>query len=694
MVGEEVVAMSLFGRRSPSRGGQEVQDVSNHRAGARRGPAQLVLRVGVPALIVMSLLVVLPTAYAATPPPKNTSLPTISGTPLVAQKLTASTGSWTGKPTRYAYQWQRCNGSGGGCTPISGATSSSYTVSSSDVGGTLKVMVTATNAGGSGSAGSAPTTVVQAAPPVNTAPPTTNGTATDGQLLSASAGGWSGTQPISYSYQWQRCTSGGAGCTPISGATSSSYTVSSSDVGSTLKVTVTATNAGGSAAAVSVATQVVTGPSSTPGTTYYVDCNGSDSNDGLSPASAWATLTKADAALLKPGDALVLKRGCTFTSTLTAKWNGTAASPIVIEAYGSGSNPLIQLDAGGIATSRVGVEVSGSYQTIQDLQTRVINPYLNTSCLQSDGTGVPDGWYVGFDVGGSYNTLANLDASSASVGVAMDDTAAHNRILSNHLHGMHDLWQVDEAHGAMGGMGIDLHGQSNELAYNLIEDNGASCTFADGATNAYSAAFEVYNANNNYVHHNVAYGHDKQFEMGHDSTHTTDNNVLAYNLFYSGYPGADGPNIHGSNSSYGPVNNTQIYNNTIVLTGSGTQALVCGCSGGAVIRNNILVATYKSAYYKGSILESNNDYWNYSGSTFVQFNGATQSTISSTSKIADPAFVDATSDFDLQPTSPDVDAGTLISTDPLLAYLLSYDLNNGSVPSGGAPDIGAYEYGG
>jgi hypothetical protein len=114
-----------------------------------------------------------------------------------------------------------------------------------------------------------------------------------------------------------------------------------------------------------------------------------------------------------------------------------------------------------------------------------------------------------------------------------------------------------------------------------------------------------------------------------------------------------------------------------------------------VIRNNILVATYKSAYYKGSIVESNNDYWNYSGSTFVQFNGATQSTISSTSKIANPAFVAATSDFDLQPTSPDVDAGALISTaDPLLGSLLGYDLNNRSVPGGGAPDIGAYEYGG
>ena len=209
MVGEEVVAMSLFGRRSPSRGGQEVQDVSNHRAGARRGPAQLVLRVGVPALIVMSLLVVLPTAYAATPPPKNTSLPTISGTPLVAQKLTASTGSWTGKPTRYAYQWQRCNGSGGGCTPISGATSSSYTVSSRDVGGTL-VVVTATNAGGSGSAGSAATAVVQAAGNAAGRHRAAHDHRDRHRRAGAQRARWpSGTQPISYSYQWQRCNSGG-----------------------------------------------------------------------------------------------------------------------------------------------------------------------------------------------------------------------------------------------------------------------------------------------------------------------------------------------------------------------------------------------------------------------------------------------------------------------------------------------------
>jgi hypothetical protein len=61
--------------------------------------------------------------------------------------------------------------------------------------------------------------------------------------------------------------------------------------------------------------------------------------------------------------------------------------------------------------------------------------------------------------------------------------------------------------------------------------------------------------------------------------------------------------------------------------------------------------------------------------------------------VADPLFVDAASDFDLQPTSSDINVGTLISTtDPLLANLLGYDLNYVAVPSGAAPDIGAYEY--
>jgi hypothetical protein len=76
--------------------------------------------------------------------------------------LSTSNGSWTGSPTSYGYQWEDCNSSGAGCTNISGAASSSYTLGSGDVGHTIRAMVTATNAGGSASASSAQTATVTA----------------------------------------------------------------------------------------------------------------------------------------------------------------------------------------------------------------------------------------------------------------------------------------------------------------------------------------------------------------------------------------------------------------------------------------------------------------------------------------------------------------------------------------------------
>jgi fibronectin type 3 domain-containing protein len=207
----------------------------------------------------LGLLGGLPAALAATSPPVNTSPPTISGTTVQGKTLTASPGSWSHKPTSYAYQWKRCNSSGGACASITGATAKSYTLVSADVGATMRVAVTASNSGGSATATSAATAVVQVAPtpPTNTSPPTINGTANDGQTLTAAPGSWSGTQPISYAYQWKRCDSNGANCASITGATSSTYTIVTADVGGTLEVLVTASNAGGSQQATSSPTAPV-----------------------------------------------------------------------------------------------------------------------------------------------------------------------------------------------------------------------------------------------------------------------------------------------------------------------------------------------------------------------------------------------------------------------------------------------------
>jgi hypothetical protein len=110
----------------------------------------------------------LPAAPAPTLP-SSTSLPAISGTALQGQTLSASNGSWSGTtPLTYAYQWQRCNSSGGSCAAVGGATGSTDLLGSGDVGFTMRVSVTASNSAGSATATSAATAVVTAtavAPP-------------------------------------------------------------------------------------------------------------------------------------------------------------------------------------------------------------------------------------------------------------------------------------------------------------------------------------------------------------------------------------------------------------------------------------------------------------------------------------------------------------------------------------------------
>jgi hypothetical protein len=180
--------------------------------------------------------------------PSNTSLPSISGAARDGSILTASQGSWANKPDSYAYQWLRCDAQGGGCTPISGANSRQYTIQTIDVGNRLRVLVTATNKDGNGTATSRPTEVVQAtgSAPKNTGAPSISGTPQQDQTLTVSNGSWSGSPTPTFTYQWQRCAGTGGNCTDIAGATGTTYKLTSADVARTVRVNVTAKNTHGS----------------------------------------------------------------------------------------------------------------------------------------------------------------------------------------------------------------------------------------------------------------------------------------------------------------------------------------------------------------------------------------------------------------------------------------------------------------
>ena len=139
-------------------------------------------------------------------------------------------------------------------------------MTTSDEGHTIQAVVTAGNAGGTSVSFSPVTATIPTPPPAapsNSTAPAISGQAVQGQTLSTTNGSWTNS-PTSYAYQWQDCDSSGANCASISGATSSSYTLVSGDVGHTLRVVVTATNGGGSTAASSAQTAVVVAPPPAP----------------------------------------------------------------------------------------------------------------------------------------------------------------------------------------------------------------------------------------------------------------------------------------------------------------------------------------------------------------------------------------------------------------------------------------------
>ena len=141
--------------------------------------------------------------------------------------------------------------------------------------------------------------------------PVISGTAQVGDVLTSTTGTWSGA--TSFAYQWS------GNKTAIAGATAAKYIPVASDAGHTLTSTVTAT---GSPGALSSATSAATVPivaansavASTGGSkgvaftalhTYFMSPTGSDSNNGLTAATAWKTPNHA----LVCGDVIIAAAG-------------------------------------------------------------------------------------------------------------------------------------------------------------------------------------------------------------------------------------------------------------------------------------------------------------------------------------------------------------------------------------------------
>jgi hypothetical protein len=105
-----------------------------------------------------------------------------------------------------------------------------------------------------------------AAAPQSTSPPTIEGKFQVGETVSAGNGLWT-NDPTSFTYQWQRCSSGGSSCTDIDNAAAKTYKLVAADVDKTVRVLVTAANADGKSTANSRPSPVISDSSAPRNTT-------------------------------------------------------------------------------------------------------------------------------------------------------------------------------------------------------------------------------------------------------------------------------------------------------------------------------------------------------------------------------------------------------------------------------------------
>jgi len=185
---------------------------------------------------------------SATPLLVSTGQPTVSGPPLQAKTVQVSTGVWSPTPSKVTYSWERCNANGRVCATIANATGNSYTLGAADVGHALLASVQASFGPTTATVFSTATPAAVSAGvigPTLVASPSVSGSLTVAAQVSGSVGLWTGAGALAYHFQWYRCDTSGGACISIHGATKSTYRLVAKDAGSTIGLTVTASDATG-----------------------------------------------------------------------------------------------------------------------------------------------------------------------------------------------------------------------------------------------------------------------------------------------------------------------------------------------------------------------------------------------------------------------------------------------------------------
>lgn len=408
-----------------------------------------------------------------------------------------------------------------------------------------------------------------------------------------------------------------------------------------------------------------------PQSDFYVASHGNDDNPGTKELP-WKTLAPVSVQTFAPGDRVFFARGSKFEGGFVISSSGKPGKPIVFTAYGEGPTPIFTNPRYDSLNGNA-IQIKGSHIVIDGLYFYDCPKSPVTVDIRTLGA-------VFIALEADHNIVKNCEMTKTPVGIQV--YGQHNLITHNYIH---DNNVPIRPH--WGPLCVIVCTSNNEISYNRFENYVAPSNEYGHDGGAIEINDGDYDKVSLKIHHNYS-SRNQGFIENIQSDCVSDNWVISHNVCddYQSWLGLTN------------VTNIRVEHNTVlrVRTHAGYNDFSWFNEhlgdNSVSFRNNIFVLGdgIPPVYYHGDGKNQHHDhnlYYCIDGRTFE--NGGTYDVLGTPlgkgEIIANPLFVDyANRDLRLRKGSPAIDAGAS------LGYELDFD--NKPIPSGEAPDMGAYEY--
>lgn len=462
------------------------------------------------------------------------------------------------------------------------------------------------------------------------------------------------------------------------------HRVAVSLVTSALLSTCLASCSGGSQAYSAPTTPAPPPPPPVVGAISYVDCSAASNGTGTQ-SSPWNSLLSVDATTFNAGDQILFNRGTTCNGVLAPLGSGTSSAPIVIDAYGTGSQPIIDggmYNAAVALTDQQGWEirnleiVGGNYYGIYIIGTAQGAAYtwfrltnLNVHGAHYVSKTTDDSAEVQITIGNSGETFNDIVLDGLTVhdstvnnGIYIDAGGPFNPtapLLGNNVTVQNStVYNIYE-------LGITLYAVSNGMMQNNVVHNAGQCPPNPGCGPGATGGLMDLNCHTCTIQNNESYdiqdfspwdggdydidvwntSNTVQYNYGHDSIGycvsvfsadgvASTNNIIRYNvcandsqLVNSPDPGEIFLNT-AADGVNGSIDGLQIYNNTFYWNPatpaaaiSTTWASFSGTNPN-LFKNNIIYSTVPYLIQTTSDFAlDNNIYWTTGATPDWNING-------------------------------------------------------------------------